>query len=417
MHRWTWLTGAALAGGLAASALLSACGSESAERAAFADADASDASVAPAIPEAGPLRDASTPAIPFDGSPGVVTCAVSPCVVGLVAGANHYCAELSAGGGVRCWGDPSPEGGSPVPVPTIAAVSDLAAAANETCAVSDGGVACWSAMNPVPTVLAAAAGSTRIFVGADGKTKCAIVGDGTLACAGDGALGSGTRSIDLKGQKPTEASLGKSIALVIDDRGAVFSWGNPRPVVDGLLSVPYLLGRPSSDIDLVPELVPGLPHVYQVATVDSHACALGVDGHLFCWGHGRSGLLGTGYLRDEFVATRVEFPDGAMPQQIGMASDHTCARTTDGHVYCWGGGNAAGQLGVLQTSGVYLPTRVDALLPAKIALVAVGEASSCALVTDGSVRCWGTNALGQLGRGTTDPDRHPNPASVSFGPK
>ena len=103
-----------------------------------------------------------------------------------------------------------------------------------------------------------------------------------------------------------------------------------------------------------------------------------------------------------------------MVVDVATADQHTCARTTTSDVYCWGGVNARGELGLVAKQGVYSPTRVTLPAGPPVVAVAVGNTSSCALRSDGSVLCWGDNTRGQLGRGSRDERRHPEPQVVVF---
>jgi alpha-tubulin suppressor-like RCC1 family protein len=78
---------------------------------------------------------------------------------------------------------------------------------------------------------------------------------------------------------------------------------------------------------------------------------------------------------------------------------HTCALVSDGTVRCWGL-NTVGQLGNGQvaTAPPYGSTTPVAVSGVQNAVgVAAGGTSSCVLLADGTARCWGSNASGQLG--------------------
>jgi len=76
---------------------------------------------------------------------------------------------------------------------------------------------------------------------------------------------------------------------------------------------------------------------------------------------------------------------------------HTCAVVADGTARCWGG-NASGQLGDGTTTNRSVPTAVSGLTNA-VATDAVATLT-CATLADGTARCWGSNVIGQLGDGT-----------------
>jgi hypothetical protein len=97
--------------------------------------------------------------------------------------------------------------------------------------------------------------------------------------------------------------------------------------------------------------------------------------------------------------------NGASPgtfKQIEAGSSHTCGIATDDRVYCWGQ-NTLGQLGDNTTTTRTTPVAVlNGASPGTFKQISVSYyAFTCGLATDDRVYCWGRNALGQLGDGTT----------------
>ena len=83
---------------------------------------------------------------------------------------------------------------------------------------------------------------------------------------------------------------------------------------------------------------------------------------------------------------------------LAAGNNHTCALDSSGSVKCWGG-NALGQLGDGTATSSLAPVAVTGL-PSAVAAIAAGDSHTCALGVDGGVRCWGNNLNGQLGDGT-----------------
>jgi Regulator of chromosome condensation (RCC1) repeat len=91
--------------------------------------------------------------------------------------------------------------------------------------------------------------------------------------------------------------------------------------------------------------------------------------------------------------------------QLSTGQHHTCALLTTGAVRCWGDslGSDRGQLGALDVSsedGIIFSGTVQLGAPATF--ISAGTDYNCAVVETGGVRCWGLNAVGQLGYGHTD---------------
>lgn len=103
-------------------------------------------------------------------------------------------------------------------------------------------------------------------------------------------------------------------------------------------------------------------------------------------------------------ATQVSDAGHTAVARIRSSVQHTCAITRDGALYCWGV-NAEGQLGDGTTRDAEEPVRVEA--DHRWSDVGTGSAHTCAIRDDGSLWCWGRNAEGQLGDGTRVPRTRP----------
>src|SRR5439155_1721197 len=147
----------------------------------------------------------------------------------------------------------------------------------------------------------------------------------------------------------------------------------------------------------VPVAVRGLTTATRVVTGDAHTCALLGDGTVQCWGGGDSGQRGDGtFTNISTVPGAVDGINGAVA--VAARGYHSCALLVDGTVKCWGR-NAEEQRGNGTTIGSRVPGGV-AGLPSATA-VSGGFHHTCALLSDGTVQCWGRNLEGQLGDGTT----------------
>jgi alpha-tubulin suppressor-like RCC1 family protein len=85
--------------------------------------------------------------------------------------------------------------------------------------------------------------------------------------------------------------------------------------------------------------------------------------------------------------------------QIAAGFRHTCALLSDGMVRCWGK-NGNGELGNGSRFDNPKPTLVMGLTD--VTYIAMGSSNTCAVRGDGAVSCWGDNNFGQLGAGNTE---------------
>ncbi|MDP3275333.1 MAG: hypothetical protein Q8Q09_09080 [Deltaproteobacteria bacterium] len=335
-------------------------------------------------------------------------CSNTPAVT-IGNGSNHSCAII-AGGAVRCWGADArmqlgrePASGHTCTSTGVSAATQLTSSlgANHTCArLMDGTVRCWGANE------AGQLGNNMSSV----SSGPVIVLDTTLALGG-------VRKVAVGGSL--------SCALV-DAAPQVRCWG----------SVEHLggtMGRLSATVPNATDLVMG----------DRHVCVLDASGAVRCFGDNNFGQsLGRRDAMRRVVAAAspalIDLSSIAMGQtalnlaassfgtyavlangevvrwggsltapekvagltmvrRIAIGTSHGCALRRDDSVHCFGD-NARGQLGDGTTQDRSVPAAVMGLSGADE--IVAGDNHTCVRAVDGTVRCWGDNRLGQLAEGT-----------------
>jgi alpha-tubulin suppressor-like RCC1 family protein len=119
-----------------------------------------------------------------------------------------------------------------------------------------------------------------------------------------------------------------------------------------------------------------------------------------CWGfNGINGQLGDGTTEDRPTPANVAGLGGRIVS-IAVGYFHACALTASGGVKCWGS-NAYGQLGNGTALHPEQHTAVDAAGLSGVVGISAGDNHTCAVTRQGGVKCWGENSAGQLGDGTT----------------
>lgn len=386
-------------------------------------------------PGGGGASDAST-----------VVCTANPCVVGIALGGSHTCA-LIKDGSVLCWGDnvagelgPSSDAGvvlsqssTPRAVSGISGAFQVAAGGvftsgtadyDMTCAATGTGPLCWGsnqyallgrgpAYPPDTVAHPDLAPVTTLTTGANlaiGQTNaCALLGS-SFACWGEnsysqlGVIDSGTTSsapITMQlpgGKKVIQAALGYGhVCAVLDDQ-TVACWGYDYYGQCGTTYTTSSYSLPT------PTLVPGLSGVTHVAAGSYHTCALTAAGAIMCFGYNYGGLLGGGDDGGTSSTTPVTatLPAGRKATGIAAGEYSTCALLDDGTVACWGY-NSFGQLGFMPDGGYGVqgtPTLVPGLAGVDQIAMGAGSEHVCAVLHGGGLKCWGANQFGQLGSGT-----------------
>lgn len=159
----------------------------------------------------------------------------------------------------------------------------------------------------------------------------------------------------------------------------------------GLLMVLAGLGTPSYAAKRT------TPMAVAIAAGWGHTCALMRDRTVECWGNNDHGQLGRTTPGDNRSSSPAPVTDLTGATAITVGENHTCALLTDGTVKCWGL-NDHGQLGDGSTTDAASPQTVTGL--AGVTAIDSGDDHVCALIGDGTVKCWGWNENGQVGDAT-----------------
>jgi len=262
---------------------------------------------------------------------------------------------------------------------------------------------------------------------------CALLGNNTVKCWGDGVNGvfasgtSGKRGCEpaTMGLNLSNAQLGQGVIIVqlmagyrhvcaLTNQSRVKCWGfnlagqvgigDYTGIVD-VGTTPELIG---DSLPFVPITENDLP-VAQIGGGYAQSCALFADGRLKCWGQNVFGELGIGLagLDNAFIGWRpeqmsehlpfVKLPAGTIVAQVAGGDGRTCVMTIHGAVLCWGDGIGDS------------PTEMgDALEPVPLGAgrtaraLAMGRKHQCVILDTGAVKCWGI-ASPALGLGDTLP--------------
>jgi len=156
--------------------------------------------------------------------------------------------------------------------------------------------------------------------------------------------------------------------------------------------------------------------VEQMCAAMHHTCALSRSGKMKCVGYNEYGQLGVGHktqLGDSSSEMgdnldHVDLGDDFEAVQIECQSYNTCALSSDGGLKCWGnGGNGQLGQGDTQNRGDHSGELGDSLPKINLGAgfdakkVTMGHYHICAASTDNGIKCWGLNNKGQLGYGDT----------------
>lgn len=193
---------------------------------------------------------------------------------------------------------------------------------------------------------------------------------------------------------PIQVSIGTVVGCLVRESRRVACWGDNEDSVAGV-GTPVGVERAQT---IIPGSAPDAPDFLanEVQVGSAHACAIGTDEELYCWGNGvRIGGPGGNTPFPQAVVADTEAGLFGPREFVALSTSyaHTCAIDDMGAVWCWG----VNTNGSVPGTGDALGARRVMGLPSAAVDVMANQDASCAVIDDGSVWCWGTNGVGQLG--------------------
>lgn len=234
----------------------------------------------------------------------------------------------------------------------------------------------------IATVIAPAAQAAGVKQVATGfQSACAVV-DKWVKCWGDNTYGQ-------IGNGKTSTTPQSTPVLVANNKTATAATTT---------CTTYLIGfcTASTTTPAQPASPMAGKNVEKVSVGTSHACAI-ADAKLYCWGDNYFGQLGNRSTTDSSV-----------PVAVDVASKDIAATSTTGPAGC---GNGLFQTRCTTTTTPAKPK--SALAGKEIIDVSAGDQFTCALASDGTVACWGSNDFGRLG--TSDSYNYSYPKQIYNG--
>ena len=241
-----------------------------------------------------------------------------------------------------------------------------------------------------PVSVKGIAGAKHLAMAA--HSTCALLSDGTISCWGGGRAWGDEKQHD---KMPPTSVKGIAKAIGVDgggllycallESGKVQCWGDEA-------------GQRTS------KTKPPTKDAQEITVAEAHGCARVGDGSVACWGEGAWGGVGKVSLATPAIKGT---------KQISSGDSALCALTGSGTVTCWGR-NEQGELGRAPDMDVH-PEPAEVAGLSGVTRIVAGEAHLCAILSDATARCWGSNGDGELGRGAQGEPQTPGPIGGSLG--
>lgn len=263
------------------------------------------------------------------------------------------------------------------------------------------------------------------------RAKSTLVGTRTgkiqRVCTTGGALSTDlTVKVESELIHPVKVASGRSLNCALMSNKRLKCWGNTSWGINSATPQDYT----------------SLSDIEDLVIFGDNFCAIRTGGALSCWGSNSYGQVGNG-LTSSVTTPVLVLASGVV--KVGLSESHACALMADGTIKCWGS-NYNLKLGLPDGSqNLLVPTTMTSFgivkdfsvgnkgtcvvrddktvsclglaFPTNLTTVSKlfpAREAHCALLEDGSLKCWGYNDYGLLGDGTTTAS-HTIAKTVNFG--
>jgi alpha-tubulin suppressor-like RCC1 family protein len=276
--------------------------------------------------------------------------------------------------------------------------------ATESCALrQDGKLFCWGlnehgqvgdgtiVSKTVPVQIDS--GTLYSKISSSGANRCGITSGGVLKCWGYNIVGQVGDNSTTDRSVPTLIDSGTLYASVsvanehacgITTSGVLKCWGYN-----------YLgrIGDGTTVNKLVPTIIDSGTTYSQVKAGPHSTCGITSINQVKCWGSNSYGQVGNG-TTSTAQASPVLIDSSTTYSQIVLGAEHTCGITTSGVLKCWGK-NSLGQVGDNTTSDKLVPTIIDPGI--SYSKIQLGYGRTCGISSAGIFKCWGNNTYSRNG--------------------
>ena len=281
----------------------------------------------------------------------------------VAVGFNYSCVLLE-GGTVMCWGSAMYTGtgdptsiAQPQTVSNLSGVTQISSGIWQTCALTTSGeVFCWGARSDIDgpvansfsiaTVPYQVTGLSQVEAISVGMSSaCALMANATVKCWGvqtNGNLGNGESNSTRIATPVTVTGISNAVSISLGSSSGACAVLSTRTIKCWGPFVYQQLGTGTAPAT-EPVLIPGISSATNVALNASVGCALLVSGSLKCWGGTSGGLIGVGPFNGTTWLPATTVIGVTNASSIAIGSSSACVRLSSGYVKCWGS-NASGQI-------------------------------------------------------------------------